>query len=66
MAVLRLGLGHLYQVEGGRGLEHVYSLLKGNDATVYQAVRTIGFKPVLYLYYYSSPSRWTTGLSKLG
>jgi hypothetical protein len=33
------------------GLEHVYSLLKGSDAAVYQSLRTLGLKPVLYLDY---------------
>jgi hypothetical protein len=32
-------------------LEHLYSLLKGSDAAVYQSVRALGFEPVLYLYY---------------
>ena len=34
---LGFGLRHVYQVEGGRGLEHVYDLLKGSDATMYRA-----------------------------
>src|SRR5229473_6435713 len=49
------GLRHVYQVEGGGGLDHVYGLLKGSDATVYRAVRALGFEPVLYLYYETQP-----------
>ena len=51
--MLGFGLQHVYQVEGGRGLDHVYGLLKGSDATVYRAVRALGFEPVLYLYFES-------------
>ncbi len=51
--MLGFGLRHVYQVEGGGGLDHVYGLLKGSDATVYRAVRALGFEPVLYLYYES-------------
>jgi len=51
--MLGFGLRHVYQVEGGGGLDHVYGLLKGSDATVYRAVRTLGFEPVLYLYFES-------------
>ncbi|KAI0246402.1 hypothetical protein BJV78DRAFT_1255310 [Lactifluus subvellereus] len=40
---LGFGLRHVYQVE--HTLEHVYSLLKGSDATVYQSVRALGFEP---------------------
>ena len=46
---LGFGLRHAYQVEST--LEHVYSLLKGSDATVYRTVRALGFEPKLYLYY---------------
>jgi 2OG-Fe(II) oxygenase superfamily len=53
---LGFGLRHVYQVEGG--LEHVYGLLKGSDAAVYQSVRALGFEPVLYLYY-ESGSKWS-------
>jgi len=51
--ILGFGLRHVYQVEGGQGLNHVYGLLKGSDATVYRAVRAVGFEPVLYLYFES-------------
>ncbi len=51
--MLGFGLRHVYQVEGGRGLDHIYGLLKGSDATVYRAVRALGFEPVLYLYFES-------------
>ncbi len=53
--MLGFGLRHVYQVEGGGGLDHVYGLLKGSDATVYRAVRALGFEPVLYLYYETQP-----------
>jgi hypothetical protein len=56
VALLGFGLRHVYQVEGGRGLEHVYGLLKGSDTTVYRAVLVLGFEPVLYLYYESQPT----------
>jgi 2-oxoglutarate-Fe(II)-dependent oxygenase superfamily protein len=49
--MLGFGLQHIYQVEAGEGLDHVYGLLKGSDATVYRAVHALGFEPVLYLYY---------------
>jgi hypothetical protein len=44
-----LGLRHVYPIEGD--LKHVYNVLKGSDAVVYQSVRAIGFEPVLYMYY---------------
>ncbi len=53
--MLGFGLRHVYQVEGGGGLDHVYGLLKGSDATVYRAVRALGCEPVLYLYYETQP-----------
>jgi hypothetical protein len=43
------GMRHAYQVKDT--LDHLYSLLKGSDATVYQSLRTLGFKPTLYLNY---------------
>jgi hypothetical protein len=46
---LGFGLRHVYQV--GDTLNHVYGLLKGSDAAVYQSMRALGFEPVLYLYY---------------
>jgi 2OG-Fe(II) oxygenase superfamily len=46
---LGFGMRHVYQVKDT--LEHVYSLLKGNDATVYQSLVALGFKPTLYLNY---------------
>jgi hypothetical protein len=46
---LGFGLRHVYQVKDT--LEHVYSILKGNDATVYQSLRELGFGPILYLHY---------------
>ena len=53
--ILGFGLRHVYQLEGGRGLEHVYGLLKGSDVTVYRATRALDLEPVLYLYYESRP-----------
>jgi hypothetical protein len=46
---LVFGLQHVYQVEDT--LEHVYGLLKGSDAIVYQNLRALGFEPVLYFQY---------------
>jgi hypothetical protein len=46
---LGFGLRHVYQVE--ETINHVYSLLKGSDASVYQNLRALGFEPVLYLHY---------------
>ncbi|KAH9968342.1 hypothetical protein BGW80DRAFT_1339271 [Lactifluus volemus] len=40
---------HKYQVKDE--LKHVYSQLKGCDATVYEGLRALGFEPVLYLNY---------------
>ena len=46
---LAFGLRHVYPIKDD--LKHLYSVLKGSDAVVYQSVRTIGFEPVLYMYY---------------
>jgi 2OG-Fe(II) oxygenase superfamily len=46
---LGFGLRHVYQVKDT--LEHVYSILKGNDGTVYQSLRELGFEPILYLHF---------------
>jgi hypothetical protein len=46
---LAFGLRHVYPIK--RSLRHVYSILKGSDAVVYQGVRALGYEPVLYLYY---------------
>ena len=40
---------HVYTINDD--ITHVYSILKGCDAVVYQSVRALGFEPVLYLYY---------------
>jgi len=50
---LAFGLRHVYPIE--KNLEHVYSVLKGSDAVVYQSVRALGYEPVLYLYYQDEP-----------
>jgi hypothetical protein len=51
--IVGFGLQHAYQIkgEGGPSLSHIYGLLKGCDATLYRAVHSLGFEPVLYLYY---------------
>jgi hypothetical protein len=43
------GMRHKYQVKDR--LKHVYTLLKGRDATVYESLRALGYEPVLYLNY---------------
>jgi len=51
--VLGFGLQHVYQIKGNgeASLGHVYGLLKGSDASLYRAGHSLGFEPVLYLYY---------------
>ena len=49
--MLAFGLRHVYPIRDSDDLRHVYNVLKGSDAVVYQGVRTIGFEPVLYMYY---------------
>ena len=46
---LAFGLRHVYPINGK--IKHVYNILKGSDAAVYQTVRALGYEPVLYLYY---------------
>jgi hypothetical protein len=46
---LGFGLRHVYPVQDS--LKHVYNVLKGSDAVVYQSMRSLGFEPVLYVYY---------------
>ena len=46
---LAFGLRHVYPIKGS--LKHVYNVLKGSDAVVYQSMRALGFDPVLYVYY---------------
>ena len=46
---LAFGLRHVYPIE--ESLEHVYNVLKGSDAAVYQSMCVLGFDPVLYMYY---------------
>jgi hypothetical protein len=48
--MLAFGLRHGYLIES-RGLGHIYDVLKGSDAVVYQSVRALGFEPTLYIYY---------------
>jgi hypothetical protein len=46
---LAFGLRHVYPVKDD--LKHVYNVLKGSDAVVYQSVHALGYEPVLYIYY---------------
>jgi hypothetical protein len=46
---LAFGLRHVYPMKDD--LKHVYNVLKGSDAVVYQSVCAIGFEPMLYIYY---------------
>ncbi len=46
---LGFGLRHIYPIK--KSIQHVYSVLKGSDAVVYESVRALGFQPMLYLYY---------------
>jgi hypothetical protein len=46
---LAFGLRHVYPIN--RDVKHVYNILKGSDAVVYQSVRALGYEPVLYMYY---------------
>jgi hypothetical protein len=46
---LGFGLRHIYPIKDS--LKHVYNVLKGSDAVVYQSMRALGFEPVLYVYY---------------
>jgi hypothetical protein len=46
---LAFGLRHVYPIKNN--LKHVHSILKANDAVVYQSVQALGYEPVLYVYY---------------
>ena len=46
---LAFGLRHVYPIKDD--LNHVYNILKGSDAAVYQSVLALGYEPVLYVYY---------------
>ena len=48
---LAFGLRHVYPIQDSTNLKHLYNVLKGSDAVVYQSVRAIGCEPVLYMYY---------------
>ena len=48
-STLGFRLRHVYPIK--ESLEHVYNVLKGSDAVVYQSMRVLGFEPVLYVYY---------------
>jgi len=48
---LGFGLRHVYPIKESLSLKHVYNVLKGSDAVVYQSTRALGFEPVLYVYY---------------
>ena len=47
--MLGFGLSHVYPA--GRGIGHVYDLLKASDAVIYRSFRELGFQPALYMYY---------------
>jgi hypothetical protein len=46
---LAFGLRHVYPIKND--LNHVYNILKGSDAVVYQSVLALGYEPVLYVYF---------------
>jgi hypothetical protein len=46
---LAFGLRHVYPIE--ESLEHIYGVLKGSDAVVYQSIFALGYEAMLYLYY---------------
>ena len=50
---LAFGLRHVYPIK--KSLKHVYDVLKGSDAVVYQSMCALGFDPVLYVYYGDDP-----------
>ncbi len=56
---LAFGLRHVYPIK--KSLEHVYNVLKGSDAVVYQSVRALGFEAVLYVYYDDEESNTSGG-----
>jgi hypothetical protein len=57
--VLGFGMRHVYQVKSSPdGLQHIYGLLKGSDATVYHSLRALGLEPVLYLNYRNDNHRY--------
>ena len=47
--MLGFGLSHVYPA--GRGIGHVYDMLKASDAVIYRSFRELGFQPALYMYY---------------
>jgi hypothetical protein len=46
---LAFGLLYVYPIKND--LNHVYKILKGSDAVVYQSVLALGYEPVLYVCY---------------
>jgi hypothetical protein len=46
---LAFGLRYVYPIKGS--LKHVYNVLKGSNADVFQSMRALGFDPALYVYY---------------
>jgi hypothetical protein len=64
---LAFGLRHVYPIERDKreqftSLKHIYGTLKGSDAVLYQTIRTLGFQPVLYMYYeWKTPNRVREG-----
>ena len=57
---LGFGLVHVYPINGS--LKHVYNVLKGSDAVVYESMRALGFEPVLYVYYQDEDSSAIQGV----
>jgi hypothetical protein len=54
MSAIRSSIDSLRRSHSGRcsrGLGHVYNVLNGSDAVVYQSTRALGFEPVLHMYY---------------
>jgi hypothetical protein len=47
---LGFGLAHTYSFR--KNIKPVYGALKGSDAVVYRTLRTLGFEPVLRMYYH--------------
>jgi Rps23 Pro-64 3,4-dihydroxylase Tpa1-like proline 4-hydroxylase len=58
---LAFGLRHVYPIQDD--LNHVYDILKGSDAVVYQSVSALGYEPELYIYYASDRfDDWVDGV----
>ena len=51
---LAFGLRHVYPIKDD--LKHVYSVLRGSDAVVYESALDLGYEPVLYVHYETGES----------